>query len=219
VRTTYRTQITQIKNICAAIAQLPSQYDACVGYLLDDTQQRHGIYWKSTDHTQRSWKTYTLDQVLAGTHDHLTPLSLHDKFQLAVDLASGVLELHQTPWLNEDWKQSDVLFIHRPGAPKSAIYEHPFVYCEVSQTAIQQALTTSTTVDRVIRNKTLYTLGIVLIELCYGRQIQALQEHEDLDCTGTRGPRLHRNSWRWMVHGGPSHKIERPGKPCWQALC
>ena len=129
----------------------------------------------------------TLDQILSGNAVHVAPPSLRDKLRIAVDLASGVLQLYKTPWLKEDWKQSDVVFIRRPGSADTAMYEHPFVYRELSQAAPQQAMTTSSTVYRVIRNRTLYVLGIVLIELCYGRLIRDLQKAEDLQCDGTPG--------------------------------
>jgi hypothetical protein len=67
------------------------------------------------------------------------------------------------------------------------MYEHPFVYRELSQLAPQQIMNTSPTVYRVIRNRTLYVLGIVLIELCYGKLIQGLQKAEDLQCDGAPG--------------------------------
>jgi hypothetical protein len=185
---TPKAQMTQIQNLCVTIAQLPSQHDACAGYLLDDSQQKHALYSKSPDCIQQPWKTYTLDQILAGTQDRLSPLSLRDKLKIAVDLASGVIQLHKTPWMNDIWKQNDVLFVLRPGTPQSTLYEHPFVYRELCQTTTQQATNTSSAANsRVIRNQTLYILGIVLIELCYGRNLQAFQEPEDLQCDGTPG--------------------------------
>ncbi|XPS78885.1 hypothetical protein M3J09_010884 [Ascochyta lentis] len=184
---TSRAQLVHIENLCSAIAQLPSQHDTCVGYLVDDCQRKHGIYSRLTDCNQQQWTTCTLDQILAGTASHLAPLGLRDKLRVAVDLASGVLQLHNTPWLSEDWKQSDVWFVHHPGLPRSSIYEHPFVCRELSQIAVQQDMGTSTKVYRVIRNRTLYILGIVLIELCYGKPMQALEEPDDVQCEGTPG--------------------------------
>ena len=184
---TSTSKATQIQNLCVAIAQLPSQHDACVGFLLDSSQQRHGVYSRTTDKTQQHLTTYTLDQNLDQSQAHLAPLSMRDKLRVAVNLTSGVLQLHKTPWLKEDWKQCDIMFIDRPGASKSSVYDHPFVHRELSQRSIQQVAATPAIVYRVIRNKTLYALGIVLIELCYGKSIKGLQEPEDVHCDGTPG--------------------------------
>jgi hypothetical protein len=180
-------QVAQIESLCAAIAQIPPQHDKCVGYLLDDTQQRHGLYSRPSKCSPQQWVRCTLAQVLSGSAGHTAPLSLRDKLRIAVDLASGVLQLYKTPWLREDWTQSDVIFIYRPGSAEPSMYEHPFVYRELSQLAPQQIMNTSPTVYRVIRNRTLYVLGIVLIELCYGKLIQGLQKAEDLQCDGAPG--------------------------------
>lgn len=183
----YTPQIVQIRSLCAAIARILLQHDACVGCLLDNAQQKHGIYSRSSKCDQQQWVRCTLDQILSGTANHIAPLSLRDKLRVAVDLASGVLQLYKTPWLHEDWKHSDVAFIHRPGAARSSMCDHPFVYRELSQTTPQQRMAAPPTVHRVTRNRTLYILGTVLIELCYGKLIQGLQEPEDLQCDETPG--------------------------------
>ncbi|KAF1927650.1 uncharacterized protein M421DRAFT_5923 [Didymella exigua CBS 183.55] len=164
------SKLCKIQNLCVAIAQLSPEHDICVGFLLDTSQQKHGVYSLTTDHIRQDWASYTLDEVLTGPQSHLAPISMRDKLRL-----------------NEDWKQTEVLFVKRPGLPASSVYEHPYVCCDLSQSAAQQTVTAPTATYRVIRNKALYNLGIVLIELCYGKPMRGLEEPEDLQCDGTPG--------------------------------
>jgi hypothetical protein len=98
-----------------------------------------------------------------------------------------VLQLFKTPWLDEQWSDNDVYFVHSPGLPLSTVYKHAFVYRRLSTPPATTLPTTQAAVYRVIRNQTLFTLGIVLIELLYGKSIEELQTTRDLDCQGTPG--------------------------------
>jgi len=183
----------EIHDLCKAITKLQQpQIDMCAGYLLDSLQRKHGIYPLDTPachSTQKQdWSAYTLRQVLTRQAGFSRRLMQHDKFKVAVDLASSVLQLHKTPWLNDNWGDDDVYFVHRPGAPLSSIYQHPFIYRKL-QSAPSRASTLNTTPARsIIRNQTLFTLGILLIELLYGTAIEELHTPQDRLCQGTPGP-------------------------------
>ncbi|KAF3047029.1 hypothetical protein E8E12_010603 [Didymella heteroderae] len=111
-------------------------------------------------------------------------LALDPAGKIALDLASSILQLYKTPWLDE-WDDNDVYFVQRPGAKPITLYEHPYVYREFPQTASKTGQ--KETKYRVIRNQTLYSLGVLLIELWYGKSIEQLQAPPDLDCAGTPG--------------------------------
>ncbi|KAF2658683.1 hypothetical protein K491DRAFT_676272 [Lophiostoma macrostomum CBS 122681] len=181
---------SQIQHLCEAIAKLQQpQRDICIGYLMDTLHQRkHGIYPLQPPGTQQHWESYSLGAVLNQTANINRRLTRHDKLRVAVDLASSVLQLYKTPWLDEQWGKEDVLFIRRPGAPIASLYEHPFVCRKFTSQSTAIATTpASRAACRVIRNQTLFTLGILLIELWYGKPIEELQQPCDLDCQGTPG--------------------------------
>jgi hypothetical protein len=98
-----------------------------------------------------------------------------------------VLQLYKTPWLDEQWSDNDVYFVHRPGQPLSKVYEHPFAYRKFSSPPAPPLANAQGAVHRVIRNQTLFTLGIILVELLYGKSIEELQAPCDLDYQGTPG--------------------------------
>ncbi|KAF2126815.1 hypothetical protein P153DRAFT_297008 [Dothidotthia symphoricarpi CBS 119687] len=180
----------QIQDLCKAIARLQQpQRDMCVGYLLDSVKRKHGIYPLDTptNCNQHQWAAYSLRDVLHGRANVSQRLTQQDKLRVSVDLASSVLQLYKTPWLDEQWGNEDVYFIQRPGPPMASIYEHPFVYRKLSTTAGSQFTNAQPATHRVIRNQTLFTLGVLLIELWYGKLIEELQLPCDLDCQGTPG--------------------------------
>jgi hypothetical protein len=181
----------EIQSLCHAISGLQQrERDLCAGYLLDSLKRKQGIYPLETPacHTnQQNWSAYTLRQVLTRKAGFGRRLMQHDKFKVAVDLASSVLQLYKTPWLNDNWGDDDVYFVHRPGAPLSSIYQHPFIYRKFPLPSASASPVNPPPARSIIRNQTLFTLGILLIELLYGTSIEELQTTKDLDCQGTPG--------------------------------
>lgn len=132
----------QIQDLCRAIAatHIHSPLSSlCSGYLLDSCNRKHGIYLLSSPESKlenfHKWAAYTWRQVLTKHASVSRPLTQLDKFTVAVDLASSVLQLYRTQWLEERWDEDDVYFVHRPGAPLRSIYQHPFIYRRLSSTA------------------------------------------------------------------------------------
>jgi hypothetical protein len=187
---TTKTGPDHISDLCQAIAKLQSPARvACAGYILDSLKRKHGIYPLDAPMCQtgqKQWSAYTLRQVLTRGAGSIRRFTQYDKHKVAVDLASSVLQLYKTPWLNDDWTDNDVYFVHRPGALSSTLYEHPFIYRKFSSTIPSSSATRRQT-QRVIRNQTLFNLGILLIEVLYGKSIEELQTPSDLDCEHTPG--------------------------------
>jgi hypothetical protein len=179
----------QIMTLCDAIGILQKPLaNSCIGYLLDPASRKQGIHSLDTlkNHTQRQWTSFSLQQVLTKRSNVTRDPTQLDKLQIATKLSSNVLQLHNTPWLNNDWKSSDIFFLYRSGAIPPSIYENPFVYSTLS---LQRAKSTQAqrTTSRVIRNQTLFALGVLLIELWYGQPLEELQSASDLDHQGTPG--------------------------------
>lgn len=177
----------EIQNLCHAISTLQPSSQKCIGYLENEKKQRHGIYLlESPVICSEQWSAFSLRDVLCRPSRVRTNLTQNDKLRLAVHIASSVLQLYKTPWLNERWSKDDVLFIHRPWA--RSLYDHPFVSHEFSSSEDTEGCTVAPpSTHRIIRNQTLFTLGVLLIELWYGRSIEELEIAEDHDCQGTPG--------------------------------
>ena len=61
----------------------------------------------------------------------------------------------------------------------------PSDFRKFSSTPASQLSSTQRAACQVIRNQTLFTLGILLIELLYGKSTEELQSPRDLDSQGT----------------------------------
>lgn len=179
--------VQKIQDLCASLKRIPSEPSECVGYISANAQHKYGLYLDTVPGSQQNWRTLTLEEVVTRMSMKKLSLGWRDKLKVAVELTSGVLQLYKTPWLKQNWQKSDVVFVRRPGDPSSAMFGHPFVYCSLQSRCPQSKQVTDARTYRVIRNATLYVLGLVLIELCYGQPMIKLQTAEDLQCEGTPG--------------------------------
>jgi hypothetical protein len=117
-----------------------------------------------------NWTSTSLQDALLQTQ-----FSLQTRLRCGVTLASSVLQLSNTPWLKENWGKEDIFFIHRPA---TSSYEDLFITSNLYNTNKYDHVTNSP-ISRIIRNETLYALGLILIELWYRKTIRQLHIEED----------------------------------------
>lgn len=134
---------------------------------------------------QQPWAFESLANVLTRNSEAGGRLTRHDRYR--VDIASSVLHLSNTLWLDTCWGKDDISFVQRPGLSVASLCQHPFVCRSWEPTANNDQSLAQRAGYRVIRNQTLYSLAILLIGLRYGNPIEALQTPDDLDCEGTLG--------------------------------
>ena len=97
-----------------------------------------------------------------------------ERFKLAVRLASSVLQLHTSAWLQERWGAKDIYFVQPDSCQPSLgtpVIHHDFTLGPSPPQPI--------TKPSIIRcNLSLFSLGIVLIELWFWKSLEALQGDE-----------------------------------------
>lgn len=96
---------------------------------------------------------------------------------LALTLAFAVLQLHDTPWLSENWKMEDILFINNNKIVTSSLGQ-PYV----SKLFVPTTSSHDSTISRISycrKNEIVFALGIALLELSYGRPILSHKSDED----------------------------------------
>ena len=197
-------KLQQIQNLCSTFAQvLPDR--ACLG-VLTDSERRHHLY--SVPKISISQRIVSLNELLAlpktdqvqdsaTLFEPLPPpnrsvkwtLSMKDRLQLAATFASTVLQLHGTPWLHEKWGKEDIFFLRGTEGPlvDSSYVSRSFSCsndiqessdtCAASNTSLPEAFS-------LIQNKSIFALGVVLIELCFGRTLEDLREAQDEEACG-----------------------------------
>jgi len=189
------TTLKQISHLCATL-QLVCEGMGCLGALTDQRKKRYAI------HAVRRHPRALASQDIVSLKDLLsTPapktalaspaLKVHhtkqERLQLALILASTMLQLHTTPWLNERWGKSDIRFLRQPGGSRAPLIEQPYISKSFrSSKALHStcAVSNKSPSASVIRNKSVFDLGVLLIELYYNKSLEQMQTPEDLDDNG-----------------------------------
>ncbi len=96
-------------------------------------------------------------------------LDRRQRYRIAYTLASSHLQLYPSPWLHSHWSKKDIIFALDPQDPRSIQVDQPYILHALS--------TQPPPLDPAPapRDRSLPTLGILLIELCFGT---ALEDHE-----------------------------------------
>ena len=102
-------------------------------------------------------------------------LSRGSRLHLGLTVASSVLQLHRTPWLCDDWSKDDIMVYEDDTC---GLNEEVFVSRSFPE-AISPEDSSRNANFPVIRNTTVFALGIVLIELSLGRSIESLRTLDD----------------------------------------
>jgi hypothetical protein len=176
--------LTEIQDLCESLhGMLSAKCGICLGYIrAHSSENRHGLYWpkkRLIDDTPLSVESLT-NLLRRSTHPKRKWTNA-DARRLAVPLAAGVLRLHDTPWLGTTWSIKDITVIFQNG---KVLAEHPFVSGQLNNTVV--ATPDTSFVAAVVRNKTLFTLGIVLTELCMGKPMDELNIPGELNADGTK---------------------------------
>jgi len=167
----------RIDDLCQQLLKM-GQQDGCIGFLGDESDREyyiHSVYPPTTHGDDLS-----LNQLLSRKESEAIPTLLgRDKYELAVILATSVLQLHNTPWLSGNWKD-DVRFVRAKGK------KSPFAYIQKRFGDNYKAVKASRrdSQHRLIRNSTIFALGITLIELSLGHTLRYFQKPEDLGDDG-----------------------------------
>ncbi|KAF2870784.1 hypothetical protein BDV95DRAFT_495558 [Massariosphaeria phaeospora] len=110
----------------------------------------------------------TLDHILS--HDFDGPLSRRQRYSIALLVASSVGQLQSTPWLRNGLCKKDIVFFPPSDDANLTIpYGEPFLRQGFSHGRAHLASTGSSADAH-----NFYALGILLLELCFGRRLEDL---------------------------------------------
>ena len=181
------SKLNKIDSLCQALAP---QNEHCLGYL--NPSERHALtVYCAQDGTSRlnrravsSFKELMAPRPrsdgLPLTRGNL-PLSWAERLEIALTVASSILQLQQTLWLRDDWTKED-LSLGKDCKDKTKQYVLVFKAFPATE------FTDSTRAAKVFglpRNKTLFALDVFLIDLCQGEAFESLRSPQDpLDANG-----------------------------------
>ena len=159
---------------CLCLAMLNSSREPCLGILGDELERHHRISITKT--WTKPMETISLSDRIANSG-----LLMRERLVLGIKLASNLLQLHSTPWLMEEWGERDVRFIRQKDTADAALDKPYLSKCFVlGCSPPQHSSTRQPAPPYWVRNKGLYALGIILIELGFGKPFEKLHLPNDL---------------------------------------
>ncbi|KAJ4294169.1 hypothetical protein N0V90_007859 [Kalmusia sp. IMI 367209] len=147
-------------NLCQFLRN--EEHGKCIGIISHDDEIYHlhpAPKRKRPDHGG----PVTLDHILSGEFGG--EFTRGQRFSIALLLASSVAQLRYTPWLNNGLAKKDVLFFPCVNDDCSMPYHEPFI-CQGF------TLNDSTTSGVKANEFDLSSLGILLVELCFGSRLE-----------------------------------------------
>lgn len=179
-----------IPNLCLALSQAQhnSYSDMCLGFLVDDSK-RLGVYSMSQCSIP-STRSATLHSVLGGDHigsnctqgsssisrgtGFASPMTKKFRIQLALTLACTTLQLQPTHWLDQKWVKTDIVFY-------DGLEELPYlakVFHKSEELQEADATQSQPSWSR-IRNRNIFNLGVLLLELLLGKSLHHFGTPDD----------------------------------------
>lgn len=177
-----RSRLPRILSLCEAM-NVAHSHPTNLGSLADINRRRCVNITKTKLADSNPAGPVALDSLLPSRSMHrksFCKLSRQQRLSIAVTLAHTVLQLHQSPWLSETWSKSDIFFyFHGPDAFKRPIADLPYVSRSFASNRdepqkILKGVKTDDFFSSQIVNKSLFALGIVLIELCFNKPFEDL---------------------------------------------
>ena len=176
----------RIENLCAEINRAcgPQASSGCLG-ILDSGNARHRLWSAALAPRHYTKQTISLEDLLRHQL-----AEKRDRLRLGVQLASAVIQLHATGWLNERWGRRDIHFFLDAELPRLAgsggyqsvpVFEKPFLRRDfrkgLPDSQSQQNMPDLAQRSLVKYDASLFSLGIVLVELWFGECIEDFPEY------------------------------------------
>lgn len=183
-----QTEWSCIEDMCSALCA-PTLDRRVIGLLVDDVfdKHQHKLFRANTAVKSQTLSRSLEDLLEASRQPGDGSLSRKERLQIAVVLASSVLQLDGTSWLKRGWNSSDIYFHTDDSQPLGAAEPRRFPYLSWQRCCydILPPLERLYLNNHMIRNDTLLALGLVLVELCFGRTLTEMRKPEDLDNEAT----------------------------------
>lgn len=149
-----------LKSLCEAIASLANSTADSITILADlDNDVFYSV--DSAVGASPTSACVSLASLLEPTSN--LKFSRMQRFRVALTLASSHLQLHSTPWLQEQWSAASVHLPVLTSDNSTTILGEPYLSQHFH-------ITPSTTSTPSKPDRSFVSLGIVLLELCFGRR-------------------------------------------------
>lgn len=152
----------KIVSLCTSFTT--DQATLCRGFLQAE-DKRYYIYSVASNNNLKfsTNDSVTLNDLLC--HKYGPPLSRRQRYSLALILASSSLQLRDSAWLIATWDSSDISFFRDATDAKAIMLDRPFITRDFARTTAARRA-------RPDAASTFASLGIALLQLCFGTLIK-----------------------------------------------
>lgn len=152
----------------------------CIEVLDDESHKHyyiHTIYPPTMLGEDLSLTELLSSEENGAPHPIAVKLGLRDKYDLAVILATSVLQLHTTGWLDDSGWKEDVRFVRARG--KNSPVGYAYIQKRFDR-RLSQTPSPTRPAGPAVRNELIFWLGVTLIELSLGKPLAWFQTEDDL---------------------------------------
>jgi len=161
----------EISDLCSILKDLSPKATG-LGYISDHKKQRHDIRCLTEEVTDSgSLEVISLERLLA-IDGHLR-LTRQKRYKVACILASSLLQLQTTPWLSGNLNKNNILFYHQGS---EVLIDQPYICHSFPSTMSSPRSSGNITPEdqsHTPPRTNLSSLGILLLELCWGQVIES----------------------------------------------
>ncbi|KAI6816919.1 hypothetical protein KC332_g1267 [Hortaea werneckii] len=135
----------------------------CFGYLHDEHDDVQYRIYSDSENDQGSRGSVTVSTALKS--DFRPPFYRTLRYGLALKLAIAQLKFHPSPWMPKAWLLDEISLSHGNSPAGIVDFETPHVIAGLDNQA-------KTSDGHSPRDETFWSLGIVLLELCFGKRLE-----------------------------------------------
>lgn len=160
---------TDSSNLCKHFHKIPDAgaTSTCLGSLSGF------VVYRNPPESRDFSAAIPIAQLFSRRHGNLKMNNL-DKWRLAGALSRAVLQYHSTPWLRETWMDKDIMFFEKTPTEGPGSLEPPHLHLFPKINNDNNNTVSAIYDDRLIKNKTLFQLGTLLLELEFEDSLDAI---------------------------------------------
>lgn len=170
----------RITNLCDVLGTRPSNVKSAslLGFLSEeDSETRFAIHLD--DPEPPAQHCISLSQLLSGTHN--PSLTRRQRYRLSLTLASSFVQIQDTAWLQTPWDKPNVYFYPMTAnEPSRAGLDSPFIMSRFHPHSHTKTTDSNAADNQAQHRRTsngcdmagIASLGMLLLELCFGRAIE-----------------------------------------------
>ncbi|KAI1856694.1 uncharacterized protein JN550_013688 [Neoarthrinium moseri] len=206
--------LSKVSNICQMFHEerKPLSASDCYGYISDAGKRSFELH-PSFERPSRFSQTYTLREVLSGFDDikweDSHPFGYEKRLNLALTLASSVMQTYNTPWLTRVVTLDDIVFFsdtsNEISSRETNAPYRPFVTRLVPRISVESQLGPEKVPQMV--NMTVLSLGALLLQIITGGVEASLEitDTADVNHVLTQHQIARQLEAKVIENGGPNY--------------